>query len=225
VFRKLDQDVVAFWTWLAAQARRLDPADPGPLTEQLAAKLMGRWRSGAPLVLAPDADDPGKADPQVRNAFAYLKDDPDGKLCPMSSHVRRANPRDAHGGSEDESLTVVQRHRILRRGRTYGPPLAVEAAIAGRDDGQRRGLYFISLQASIARGFEFIQQTWLSNLGFAGGFDEADPITGPSGCCFTVPADPLRLRLHALPRVVTTAGGGYFMLPSLATLEWVAKLA
>ena len=31
--------------------------------ELLAAKLMGRWRSGAPLVLAPDKDDPGRSAP------------------------------------------------------------------------------------------------------------------------------------------------------------------
>ncbi len=221
VFRKLDQDVVRFWTWIAAQAKALgDPA----LVDLLGAKLIGRWRSGAPLVLSPDKDDPSKATPEVRNRFTYLDHDPAGKLCPISSHVRRANPRDARGGSKAESIEVVQRHRILRRGRSYGPPIEVSDVLAGRDDHQRRGLYFIGLQASIARSFEFIQQTWLSNPGFAGGFDEADPVTGPAGCFFTIPSDPLRLRLRGLPQVVTTQGGGYFMLPSLTTLAAIAKL-
>jgi deferrochelatase/peroxidase EfeB len=42
--------------------------------ELMAAKLMGRWRSGAPLVLCPEADDPalGK-DLQRTNDFNYAK--------------------------------------------------------------------------------------------------------------------------------------------------------
>ena len=40
--------------------------------ELIAAKLMGRWRSGAPLVLAPEKDDPALgADPQRNNDFNY----------------------------------------------------------------------------------------------------------------------------------------------------------
>ena len=37
---------------------------------------MGRWRSGAPLVLAPDKDDPSLADdPKRNNNFNYAKMD------------------------------------------------------------------------------------------------------------------------------------------------------
>ena len=40
--------------------------------ELLAAKLMGRWRSGAPLVLSPEKDDPALgADLQRNNDFNY----------------------------------------------------------------------------------------------------------------------------------------------------------
>jgi deferrochelatase/peroxidase EfeB len=117
---------------------------------------------------------------------------------------------------------VVGRHRILRRGRSWGPPIPIADALAGHDDHIPRGLYFIGLSASIARGFEFIQQTWLDNAGFHGLAGEPDPITGPGGCPFTIPDDPVRLRLHDLPRVVTTLGGGYFMLPSLTALAQLA---
>lgn len=223
VFRKLDQDVVRFWTWLAARAHELAPDDPAVI-DQLAAKLIGRWRSGAPLVRAPDRDDPDQARAEVRNDFTFLPHDAEGKRCPLSAHVRRANPRDAHGGSIDDSLTVVQRHRILRRGRSYGAPLPVGDAIAGNDDRQSRGLYFISLQTSIARGFEFIQQTWLANPGFLGMHREPDPLLGSSAgtCHFTIPADPCRLRLTSIPTVVTPLGGGYFFLPSLTALSRIA---
>jgi Dyp-type peroxidase family len=227
VFRKLGQDVAGLWSWLADHARRLavdDPAGADELTELLAAKLVGRWRSGAPLTLAPERDDRALADPTRRNRFGYLEHDADGLRCPISAHIRRANPRDARGGTADASRTVVGRHRILRRGRSYGPPLPHADALTGRDDGAARGLYFLCLQSSIARGFEFIQQTWLANPGFLGLHNEPDPILGDGGGRghFTIPADPVRLRLSGVPTVVTTLGGGYFFLPSLRALARIA---
>ncbi len=55
----------------------------------LAAKLMGRWRSGAPLVLAPEKDDPVIADdPQRNNNFNYAKMEPQGYGVPLGSHIR-----------------------------------------------------------------------------------------------------------------------------------------
>jgi Dyp-type peroxidase family len=227
VFRKLQQKVAALWGWIAGHARRLangDAAAAAQLTELIGAKLVGRWRSGAPLVLTPDRDDPAYATPARVNAFGYLQHDPDGMLCPISSHIRRANPRDARGGSAEDSDKVVSRHRILRRGRSYGAPLPYEAALTGHDDGIYRGLYFLCLQSSIARGFEFIQQTWLANPGFLGLHREPDPIVGGSAgkCHITIPAEPVRLRLANVPTVVTNVGGGYFFLPSLSALARIA---
>jgi Dyp-type peroxidase family len=227
VFRKLGQDVATLWSWLAGHARELARGDDdaaADLTELLAAKLVGRWRSGAPLVLAPERDDPELATPARRNGFDYLEHDADGMRCPISAHIRRANPRDARGGSAAESRTVVNRHRIVRRGRSYGAPLSHSDALAGRDDGVARGLYFLCLQSSIARGFEFIQQTWLANPGFLGLHREPDPLLGGSAgaCHFTIPGDPVRLRLTRIPTVVTSLGGGYFFLPSLSALARIA---
>jgi deferrochelatase/peroxidase EfeB len=63
--------------------------------ELLAAKPMGRWRSGAPLLLAPEKDDPSLADdPQRNNNFNYAKVDPQGYAVPLGAHIRRMNPRD-----------------------------------------------------------------------------------------------------------------------------------
>ena len=56
--------------------------------ELIVAKLMGRWRSGAPLVLAPDKDDPALgADPMRNNNFNYKQQDPLGYAAPLGSHV------------------------------------------------------------------------------------------------------------------------------------------
>jgi Dyp-type peroxidase family len=229
VFRKLEQKVAAFWGWIAAQARSLagdDPAAAAQLTEQLGAKIMGRWLSGASLVLSPERDDAAFATPDQLNAFNYLKHDPDGLRCPVASHARRANPRDARGGDQHMSKIVVNRHRIIRRGRSYGAAMALDHAVTGREDGVERGLYFICLQASIARGFEFIQQTWLANPGFLGLHGEPDPILGQTADAarhITIPADPVRLRLSGVPTVVTNRGGGYFFVPSLAALARIAR--
>jgi Dyp-type peroxidase family len=245
VFRKLEQHVEVFWNYFATQAAALRQTGTGPpencapaeldaWTEWLAAKVMGRWRSGAPMSLCPDYDDPAMGAPGVCNKFEYAANDPDGELCPIGSHIRRAYPRDARGAGEspEESRVVTRRHRILRRGRSYGTPIEPEAAMSGQvDTSGHRGLYFISLQASIARGFEFVQQSWLSNLGFAELSREGDPIVAgevdPRGTPhdeLTIPMSPIRLRLRGRPRMVTTRGGEYFFLPSITALRhWAGR--
>ncbi|HVK72232.1 MAG TPA: hypothetical protein VM734_02890 [Kofleriaceae bacterium] len=224
VFRKLEQDVTGFWRYFANLGRTLAgqgpvPADPALATEWLAARAMGRWRNGTPVVVYPDA--PGPADDRASlNQFEYLAHgDADGLRCPIGAHIRRANPRDARGGGADESWQVVNRHRLLRRGRAFGEAISPEQAMAGATPREPVGLLFLSLQASIARGFEFVQQIWNGNPGFGGLHREPDPITGPGGCAFTIPADPVRLRLPDLPRFVTPRGGAYFFLPSRTALE------
>ncbi|MFT3697938.1 MAG: Dyp-type peroxidase [Kofleriaceae bacterium] len=214
VFRKLEQDVRAFWTYCRDQARLLN-ATP----EWIAAKIIGRWPSGAPTNVCPNED---ATQFDNSNNFMFLPDDRDGYKCPIASHIRRANPRDARDGTAEESLAVVDRHRILRRGRSWGAPLSIADAIAGSGADNPRGLYFIGLNASLARGFEFIQQTWLNNPGFHGLAGERDPITGSGGCPFTIPARPVRQRLQNLPRIVTNKGGGYFFLPSFGALAKIS---
>jgi hypothetical protein len=121
-FRKLHSRVAAFRQYLQANAR--SDAEQ----ELLAAKLVGRWPSGAPLVLAPERDDQALgADAQRNNDFLYYDGDPHGLKCPLGSHIRRSNPRDA---LKDQGA-VVNLHRILRRGATYGPMLP-DGVLGGR---------------------------------------------------------------------------------------------
>ena len=222
VVRQLQQHVSTFW-------RSVDqlcpmPGDAGART-RLAAKMVGRWPGGASLTLSPDHDDPALA---TDNDFGYHHTDAEGLACPVASHVRRVNPRDSldpDPGSED-SIKLNRRHRILRRGRAYGPPITMEEALAG-DDGADRGLHFACLVGNIARQFEFIQHTWSNNPKFAGLYDEVDPITGPrgpEGATFTIPADPVRQRVRGLPEFVTTRGGGYFFMPGIRALRYLAAI-
>ena len=129
-----------------------DNADTPDGEELLAAKFMGRWRSGAPLVLAPDKDDPELgADPMRNNDFNYKEMDPHGYACPLGSHARRLNPRDtAH---------YMNRRRMIRRGATYGPALPEGAP----DDGVDRGIAAFIICADLVRQFEFAQNVWIND--------------------------------------------------------------
>ncbi|HEY0603768.1 MAG TPA: ester cyclase, partial [Herpetosiphonaceae bacterium] len=77
VVRRLRQDVSAFRAFLLTAASELSqqyPALAGLTPELLAAKLMGRWFSGAPILRAPNADDPALGqDPDANNAFSYVR--------------------------------------------------------------------------------------------------------------------------------------------------------
>jgi Dyp-type peroxidase family len=227
VFRQLRQDVRGFWHFLDGITRRPDgSADPHRRT-RLAAQLVGRWPGGAPLVLSPEADDPTLA---TENDFGYFVLDPRGVRCPLGAHIRRANPRDSLDPSPgtDKSLAVNRRHRILRRGREYGPPLPVEEALradAATDD--ERGLHFICLSGNIARQFELVHLTWVNNPKFAGLYDDSDPLVGPShpyGGTFTVTTETVRQRVTGVPRFVSVKGGGYFFMPGIAATRHLASL-
>lgn len=226
VFRQLSQDVRGFWHFLDAATRGPNGSEQPDRRLRLAAKMVGRWPSGAPLALAPETDDGAL---QEANDFAYHELDRAGTRCPIGAHVRRANPRDSldpDPGSAN-SFAINRRHRILRRGREYGTPLTPEQALgAAPSSDDERGLNFICLNANIARQFEFVSASWLNDPKFAGLYDDADPLVGPSepfGGTFTIPAEPIRERVLGVPRFVSVQGGAYFFLPGLAATRYLAQ--
>lgn len=221
VYRKLEQDVPKFWNFWRSHAENKDEA------VWLAAKAVGRWRSGAPLTLSPDFDDPTYAQDGINNDFLYLEHDPHGLKCPVLSHIRRANPRDGIPLRPDLSLKEVSRHRIIRRGFSYGPFLDYEAYnVDGelRPDNERRGLHFICFNADIERQFVFLQQTWVNNAGFQGGINQKDPLTGDCDGTnvMSIPREPAARTVNGLPRFVEMRGGGYFFFPSIPALRYLA---
>ena len=206
-YRRLYQDVAAFREFLRQNAPTRDEQ------ELLAAKLMGRWRSGAPLVLAPRHDDPDLvADPQRSNNFDYGQMDPRGLACPIGAHIRRVNPRD--------TITNMRR-RLIRTGLPYGPPLLEESP----DDGVDRGLAVFFGCADLERQFEFIQKEWINAPKFQGLLHDKDLIAGDHDGTYnmTIQHKPIKKTLHGLPRFTTVKGGAYVLLPGLRALRSLAN--
>jgi Dyp-type peroxidase family len=216
VFRKLYQDVAAFRRYLATAAKSLYGSDDQYHQELVAAKIVGRWRSGCPLDLSPEKDDPAiAADPQRRNNFTYQGDE-GGMRCPLGAHLRRSNPR----GSTLRRSTEVRRHRLIRRGVEYGPLLA-DAALD--DDGVDRGLINMFINADIERQFEFVQHEWMKGGEFIGlDPSEQDPINGVGGegSQMSVPGAK-RPFVFDLPTFVRVKGGEYLFVPGLKALAGI----
>ncbi|HEY0371348.1 MAG TPA: Dyp-type peroxidase [Thermoanaerobaculia bacterium] len=225
VFRQLEQDVPGFWRFLDEQTRTSGVSRPAEM-DKLGAKLVGRWRSGTPLVDAPDHDTwTNPATLNDTNKFDYTND-PHGFACPVGAHIRRSNPRDSLGPDPETGLLTANRHRLLRRARSYGHRLATDTnPMPTIDDGEKRGLHFICFNSDLQRQFEFVQQTWVNNPQFGGLANEVDPLIGDQQSCegiFTVQADPLRTRYKNMCRFVTMRGGVYGFLPGIRALRWLS---
>ena len=183
--------------------------------ELVAAKLMGRWRSGAPLVLCPEKDDPALgADYQRNNDFNYRKMDPYGYGCPLGAHVRRVNPRD--------TAVNMNRRKMIRRGGPYGPPLPEGAP----EDGKERGIAGFVGCASLVRQFEFAMNVWANDPNFHELGNERDPFVGTQDGTYdmTIPKRPIRKKIKGLPAFTTVRGGAYFFLPGIKALRYLAAL-
>lgn len=199
--RKLRQYVGRLDTRVAAEAKRLKLPK-----ELLLAKLMGRWRSGEPLV-----------DEAATNDFNY-EADAKGALCPFHAHIRRTNPRDQAG---DSAFAKVRMPRILRRGMSYGPP----AHRSKPQDDADRGLVFMAYNAHLAEQFEVVQR-WVAGGNVSGGYSAqsdpllgvVDPATGPRLYPFVHEGKAHEIDLGPEP-FVTLQWGAYFFVPSLPALR------
>ncbi len=208
-YRRLEEHVGKFREFLRQHGETAEEQ------ELIAAKLMGRWRSGAPLVLSPERDNPALgADPQRNNDFNYKEMDPHGYAVPLGSHARRMNPRD--------TAVNMNRRRMIRRGATYGPLLPDDAP----EDGAERGIAAFVICASLIRQFEFAQNVWANDRNFHELGNERDPIIGAQDGTleYKIPKRPIRKKIQGLPAFTTVRGGAYFFLPGLRALRYLASL-
>jgi deferrochelatase/peroxidase EfeB len=242
VMRQLEQDVRGFWQYMD-QATGANPEQ----SRRLAEAMVGRAMNGSPLVPLQNhpIDGIGKDEKdRAYNQFTY-DSDPGGARCPLGSHIRRANPRNAdfpnpvkgkisqlihtlgfgRKGIRDDLMSPTRFHRLLRRGREYGPGLSPHDALEPRSPNPKeRGLHFICLNANIARQFEFVQGAWLMSTKFNGLSDESDPLLGATKN-FSIPRENgFRECRNDLPQFITVRGGAYFFLPSLRALRYFATV-
>ena len=251
VMRQLEQDVRGFWRFMQARA---EEANDASLLDRLSSAFVGRTRNGMPLVPVNDAAIEGvatDANTVRQNQFTFDQD-PSGAKCPFGSHVRRVNPRNSdvpghptglkklfamlglsRRAFREDLTSSVRFHRVLRRGREYGPALSPADAVqpAPKDDA-KRGLHFLCLNANISRQFEFLQNAWVMSTKFSGLTGASDPLLGnraplpgcPATNDFVLESDgAARKRVTGLPRFITVRGGGYFFLPSLRAIQFFAS--
>jgi Dyp-type peroxidase family len=215
VLRRLAQDVPGWWAQMR-QARDLENFEGGE--DRLAAKTVGRWRSGSPLAHTPDHDDLSARDPDKINNFEFEPDDPDGEKTPRFSHIRKTYPR-------TQRFNEAQ-HRIMRRGIPFG--LHFDPAL-GRGHGQdaERGLIFNAHCADLEAQFEFIQQSWANNRRFPFKEDGSGPDPGPDPVIGTDGKGTLHEKgadqQLDFMRFVHTTGALYAFAPSKRTLQLLAN--
>jgi len=215
VFRRLRQDVGMFHRFLGSLATRF-----GTNADFVGARMVGRWPSGAPVVITPTVDDLDLASDDCRNnnfefeeheegdnpaakpvklaklpapvcAPVEPEHDPEGMKLPFAGHIRKAYPRnDTDPSIPPLGEETTQTHRLLRRGIPFGVQSASTFA-SPVDDGVDRGLLFLAYQTSIVDQFEFVTRNWVNNPAFKQGGVGFDPIIGQSG-------DPSRRRTFKL---------------------------
>ncbi|MCJ1393012.1 hypothetical protein MMC18_005884 [Xylographa bjoerkii] len=242
-FRYLFQLVPEFNAFTKANAIPGLPVEQG--SELLGARLVGRWKSGAPVDLAPTKDDPALgADPLRNNNFSYNfpNDQTTQDRCPFAAHIRKTNPRgdleDPHPPASPSIPTTI--HRIIRRGIQFGSEVSTDEAATGKTK-QGRGLLFAAYQSNIGNGFEFLQQAWANNSAFppfkAPITPGWDPIIGQIGPETGVSVEPTArvmsgtnpnsqtTNLNLTAQWVVPKGGEYLFSPSILALKKTFALA
>jgi Dyp-type peroxidase family len=225
VFRRLEQKVPEFRRFVREQAARL-----GMDQELLAARMVGRWKSGAPLERAPLRDNAALGADENRNNDFEFGDDPFQRKCPYAAHIRKVYLRNDTGNE-----AAVQRHRIIRASIPFGP----EVEPGETTTRHSRGLMFVCYQTSIERQFEFIQRNYSNNPAFVEGKERPDggavrpgfdPIIGqaPGNGAREMdepypnyPAGNRRTTLDMPHQFVVLTAAGYFFVPSITALRTV----
>ncbi|KAJ6096020.1 hypothetical protein N7486_006766 [Penicillium sp. IBT 16267x] len=219
VVRKIKQFVPEWNSFVQKEAPRLNFTP-----DQFGARLVGRWKSGAPVQMHPDKDFPAHA---RWNDFDYPTDDHTN--CPFASHMRKTKPRSL--------VNNVDKFDIMRRGIPYGPELGPDEKEKTKQD---RGLMFLCYQTSLSNGFQFIRNRWINpdtfpsgKTAFTGGMNPGqDPVVGQSVKGAIEDDDKLlqvsifdgnkkHNQVTFMP-FIESNGGDYFFTPSLKLMRELA---
>lgn len=236
VFRRLRQEVGLFRAAMAGLAEDAALASGRNVSaDDVAARLVGRWPDGTPLVASPSGPDANISKDSLRiNHFGFasasaaipvkqgekplrtlpsVPGDPLGLVCPHMAHIRKINPRDdvSDIGTEKNAMKL-----ILRRGASYGPSYDT-------DPNDERGLLFFAYQTSLDKQFVFLQRNWANALSRPGGIGH-DPIIGRTSAAGNKRSG--RLLIGGVEHSfdlngdwVVPTGGCYVFTPSLSVLR------
>jgi deferrochelatase/peroxidase EfeB len=216
------QDVAAFNRFLRENARKIAPLTMSQkdAEELLAAKMMGRWRDGTPLVLSPNVANVDLAEKD----FDYSQDQR-GERCPMAAHIRIVNGRDQLLDFTNQAMFPAGFPRVLRRGSTYGPWLEGE-----NDDGLERGIFGMFICANINQQFYSLMR-WIGRTNHSDVYTDQhgqDPLFASRSVPdatdrFTIPSEDVPTTLQDFPDFIRIQGVAIVLLPSLSTLRQLAS--
>jgi Dyp-type peroxidase family len=248
VYRRLRQDVGLFWRTMREEASRLAKLHgfQGLTEDRLAARLVGRWQSGAPFNRVPAGDNQDLGNnPLANNNFLFDSDtpsaalangqtdpyerakaDPVGITCPWAAHIRKVNVRDS--GSDIGGRIATYSRRLLRVGVAFGKSLEDRYGEGPDPQNGDRGLLFLSIQASIENQFEFLQARWMNDPSrpkMPGGHDmivgQNAAAEGGVRRCTIFGSGLQQEEVRAAGQSVIPTGGGYFFVPSVSALREV----
>ncbi|KAL6717683.1 hypothetical protein ACLMJK_005598 [Lecanora helva] len=210
-FRKLEQDLPR---WINLINKYKDAGCTS--SDQLGAKLMGRWMNGTPV-----AEFPNAPENNFNNKFRYK-----GVAkyhCPFGAHIRKANPR-----TDADSVKMA---RMIRNGIPYGSefnPKSMHEPDTNPDPNDTRGLLFACYQSSLENSFQFVQRAWSNNDSFPVGNTGYDALVGQAKdngmlniTLQGADEGDLKPGLGQFEKSVTMKGGEYFFVPSIKALREV----
>jgi Dyp-type peroxidase family len=236
VFRRLRQDVKAFYDFTAQQSavlKTLDAAYADP--DLLRSKLIGRSKQTGDSVLFT-----GAQPNDLLNHFNYIGalgtmkmadgaeinstvSDPLATTCPYFAHIRKVNPRDAPNNRGDGRATLTL--RILRRGIPFGPVydhLHTDNPV----NASERGLLFLGYQSSIRDQFEVLVFDWMNSAVNPEGGPGYDLLIGQNNNTgqnrvrsAQLPVNGQLFTISCPTDFVIPTGGEYLFAPSLTLLR------
>ncbi|KAJ7139064.1 dye-decolorizing peroxidase precursor [Mycena epipterygia] len=227
-FRQLKQLVPEFNKFLTDNPINEPGLTPQQGSDLLGARMVGRWKSGAPVFLAPMVDNPELgANAMLNNNFTFAEPGQnmssltDQTKCPFSAHIRKTRPR------ADLGLPENTTHHIVRGGIPYGPEVTADEA-ASNTTQIERGLAFVAYQSNLNNGFQFLQRIWANNVNFVHPGVGFDPIIGANmgaqrivnGLDPTNSSRPITL----VTDFVQSRGGEYFFSPSISAIATVLSV-
>ncbi|KZV89013.1 fungal peroxidase [Exidia glandulosa HHB12029] len=223
-FRQLEQKVPEYNKFLLDNAPPAAGLTVQQRADRFGARLFGRWKSGVPVDLFPDADNPAAVtNTSLVNDFDFTHAGfdfaTDQTHCPFAAHIRHMRPR------ADASNFNPAGNAIMRAGIPYGPEVT-PAEASSNTSSLARGFAFVAYQSNLNKGFVELQSGWANQINafskaLSPGFDAIIGQHILGGARWVTGMDPTNPALNiSLPfQFVVARGGEYFFAPPISALS------